>query len=69
MLKLFFFAYLIFILNINSRSLNFIIKNKTIYNMDQSTKDMLAGFFSGWIQVLIMQPFELVKIRLQSQPI
>lgn len=37
--------------------------------MDQSTKDMLAGFFSGWIQVLIMQPFELVKIRLQSQPI
>lgn len=69
MLKLFFFVYLIFILNINSRSLNFIIKNKTIYNMDQSTKDMLAGFFSGWIQVLIMQPFELVKIRLQSQPI
>jgi len=35
--------------------------------MEQSTKDMLAGFFSGWIQVFIMQPFELVKIRLQSQ--
>ena len=30
-------------------------------------KDIAAGFISGWFQVLIMQPFEIVKIRLQTQ--
>jgi hypothetical protein len=35
--------------------------------IDQSTKDIIAGFVSGWTQVFIMQPFELVKIRLQTQ--
>ena len=35
--------------------------------MDQSLKDIIAGFVSGWTQVIIMQPFEIVKIRLQTQ--
>jgi solute carrier family 25 carnitine/acylcarnitine transporter 20/29 len=35
--------------------------------MDQSLKDIIAGFISGWTQVIIMQPFEIVKIRLQTQ--
>lgn len=35
--------------------------------MNQTTKDILSGFFSGWCQVLIMQPFEIVKVRLQTQ--
>ena len=35
--------------------------------MDQSVKDVIAGFVSGWTQVIIMQPFEIVKIRLQTQ--
>ena len=36
-------------------------------NMNQSVKDIISGFVSGWTQVLIMQPFEIVKIRLQTQ--
>lgn len=35
--------------------------------MDQNLKDIISGFVSGWFQVLIMQPFEIVKIRLQTQ--
>jgi hypothetical protein len=35
--------------------------------MNQNIKDILSGFFSGWCQVIIMQPFEIVKIRLQTQ--
>lgn len=35
--------------------------------MEQAMKDIAAGFISGWFQVLIMQPFEIVKIRLQTQ--
>lgn len=35
--------------------------------MDQSLKDIIGGFVSGWTQVIIMQPFEIVKIRLQTQ--
>lgn len=35
--------------------------------MEQAAKDIAAGFISGWTQVLIMQPFEIVKIRLQTQ--
>lgn len=35
--------------------------------MDQALKDIAAGFISGWTQVMIMQPFEIVKIRLQTQ--
>lgn len=35
--------------------------------MEQALKDIAAGFISGWFQVLIMQPFEIVKIRLQTQ--
>ena len=35
--------------------------------MEQALKDISAGFISGWFQVLIMQPFEIVKIRLQTQ--
>lgn len=36
--------------------------------MNQSTKDIISGFISGWTQVLIMQPFEIIKVRLQTQP-
>ena len=35
--------------------------------MDQSVKDFFAGLCSGWAQVLIMQPFDIIKIRLQTQ--
>lgn len=35
--------------------------------MEQSLKDIIGGFVSGWTQVIIMQPFEIVKIRLQTQ--
>lgn len=35
--------------------------------MEQAIKDIVAGFISGWTQVIIMQPFEIVKIRLQTQ--
>lgn len=35
--------------------------------MEQAIKDIIAGFISGWTQVIIMQPFEIVKIRLQTQ--
>jgi hypothetical protein len=35
--------------------------------MNQNLKDIISGFISGWFQVIIMQPFEIVKIRLQTQ--
>lgn len=35
--------------------------------MNQSTKDIISGFVAGWTQVIIMQPFEIVKVRLQTQ--
>jgi solute carrier family 25 carnitine/acylcarnitine transporter 20/29 len=35
--------------------------------MNQNAKDIISGFISGWFQVFIMQPFEIVKIRLQTQ--
>lgn len=35
--------------------------------MHQNLKDIISGFISGWCQVIIMQPFEIVKIRLQTQ--
>lgn len=35
--------------------------------MNQNLKDIICGFISGWTQVIIMQPFEIVKIRLQTQ--
>lgn len=35
--------------------------------MNQNIKDIIAGFISGWAQVILMQPFEIVKVRLQTQ--
>ncbi len=35
--------------------------------MNQSTKDIISGFIAGWTQVIIMQPFEIIKVRLQTQ--
>lgn len=35
--------------------------------MNQNVKDIISGFISGWTQVIIMQPFEIVKVRLQTQ--
>lgn len=35
--------------------------------MSQSVKDFFAGLCSGWAQVIIMQPFDIIKIRLQTQ--
>jgi len=32
-------------------------------------KDFVAGTVAGWAQVLIGQPFDTVKVRLQSQPV
>lgn len=30
-------------------------------------KDFLCGCVSGWTQVIVMQPFEIVKVRLINQ--
>jgi len=30
-------------------------------------KDFFAGCVSGWVQVLVMQPFEIIKVRLINQ--
>ena len=35
--------------------------------MSQAIKDISAGAVSGWAQVIIMQPFEIIKVRLQTQ--
>jgi solute carrier family 25 carnitine/acylcarnitine transporter 20/29 len=35
--------------------------------MTQAFKDFFAGVCSGWAQVMIMQPFDIIKIRLQTQ--
>lgn len=35
--------------------------------MTQAVKDISAGAVSGWTQVMIMQPFEIIKVRLQTQ--
>ena len=35
--------------------------------MSQNLKDIVSGFISGWAQVILMQPFEIVKVRLQTQ--
>jgi hypothetical protein len=40
---------------------------KLISCMSQSVKDFFAGLCSGWAQVIIMQPFDIIKIRLQTQ--
>lgn len=31
------------------------------------SKDFFSGCFSGWVQVIVMQPFEIVKVRLINQ--
>lgn len=30
-------------------------------------KDFLCGCVCGWVQVVVMQPFEIVKVRLINQ--
>lgn len=30
-------------------------------------KDFFCGCVSGWVQVFVMQPFEIVKVRLINQ--
>lgn len=35
--------------------------------MTETALDFLCGCVSGWVQVLVMQPFELVKVRLINQ--
>ena len=35
--------------------------------MTQALKDFTGGVISGWTQVMIMQPFEIIKVRLQTQ--
>jgi hypothetical protein len=30
-------------------------------------KDFICGCFSGWTQVIVMQPFEIIKVRLINQ--
>ena len=47
--------------------LDIINKQSKNNNMNQNVKDIISGFVSGWTQVIIMQPFEIVKIRLQTQ--
>ena len=33
----------------------------------QTIKELLAGSFGGMVQVLVGQPFDTVKVRLQTQ--
>lgn len=35
--------------------------------MENTIKDFLCGTISGFSQVLVMQPFEIIKIRLVNQ--
>lgn len=36
-------------------------------NLKDSMKDFICGCVSGWTQVFVMQPFEIVKVRLVNQ--
>lgn len=36
-------------------------------DLPQGVKDFTAGLISGWAQVILMQPFDIIKIRLQTQ--
>lgn len=36
-------------------------------NLSQNSKDIISGFISGWARVIVIQPFEIVKVRLQTQ--
>lgn len=38
--------------------------NMPIYD---GLKDFISGCVSGWTQVLVMQPFEIIKVRLINQ--
>lgn len=35
--------------------------------LDEVLKDFVSGCVSGWTQVLVMQPFDLIKVRLVNQ--
>lgn len=35
--------------------------------LSQNMREILAGCFSGVLQVLVGQPFDIVKVRMQSQ--
>ena len=34
--------------------------------MDKNIKDFINGLFAGWTQVIIMQPFDRLKVMLQN---
>ena len=33
----------------------------------ETLKDFICGSVSGWTQVIVMQPFEIIKVRLINQ--
>lgn len=45
------------------------IKVGIIINMPyiDIVKDFICGCVCGWVQVIVMQPFEIVKVRLINQ--
>jgi hypothetical protein len=36
-------------------------------NFVDIAKDFISGCVCGWVQVVVMQPFEIVKVRLINQ--
>ena len=35
--------------------------------MLEQFQNFMCGCFSGWVQVFVQQPFEIIKVRLQTQ--
>lgn len=42
-------------------------KSAIVMTLGDVLKDFISGCVSGWTQVLVMQPFEIVKVRLINQ--
>lgn len=38
-----------------------------LMTLDEVLKDFASGCVSGWTQVFVMQPFDLIKVRLVNQ--
>ncbi|KAL9547606.1 hypothetical protein MBANPS3_006087 [Mucor bainieri] len=45
-----------------------IFKKESKPKMPQLAQDIIAGTFGGWAQVLVGQPLDTLKVRLQTQP-
>lgn len=43
-------------------------KDRQQQKLPQLAQDVIAGTFGGWAQVLVGQPLDTIKVRLQTQP-